>query len=510
MKNKKIFITTAVIFSIVLLGIGIFFVYQRFYSGKSDESNEEEKKIAGMAFEVTVPKNTPEGDTVHIFFQNQKNYKMKKIEDYKYWLEITEEEAGAERNGIIKYRYSRNGYNFRTAEYLEPDTNDYFWTEKGRSVTYEEGKIQKDIVKRWRWFPEEGVEIIRTSNLEPSGNFLPRINNEEFLSGQIIEDLYEPAYDDFFDSTASHMKSIGYNSVEIDPPWQWIEENGLPKVKNEYDKNPNYPSDEKLKEEILAYKNKGLTVILAPQLCCNPINTENRPKEWWDAYFSETTKFLVHHAKIAEETEVDYFHYALGHEYWENDYAARWSNVFKEIRKHFSGKVGEMVWNFGTTLGKIIPDADFIKWGGELDYFYIAISVPISTKNKPTDDELKAGAAKMLDGAKQLYDRYKKPVFVRTSYFSIENTWKGNTLTLDFPGLPDPEGNIEHTKYKQGAEDQARVVNAYFRAIAERPWIIGYAQFGYGHWENPLVTDLSVRSKPAEDIWRKWNYLIFE
>src|SRR3972149_8420412 len=100
--------------------------------------------INGMVFEVSVPKNTLENDTVHIFFQNQKNYKMKKVGDFKYQLEITEEQADIKEGVEIKYRYSRNGYNFRTAEYLEPDTDNYFWTEKGRSATYRKKTIQRD------------------------------------------------------------------------------------------------------------------------------------------------------------------------------------------------------------------------------------------------------------------------------------------------------------------------------------------------------------------------------
>src|SRR3989344_6587593 len=116
--------------------------------------------------------------------------------------------------GKIKYRYSRNGYDFNTAEYLEPDTNDYFWTEKGRSVTYKDGATQKDTVERWRWFPEGSVPIIKATSIEPKGVFLDRVGGEKFMSGQIIEDLYVESFRDFFNSTAKHMKGVGYKLAE--------------------------------------------------------------------------------------------------------------------------------------------------------------------------------------------------------------------------------------------------------------------------------------------------------
>jgi len=500
---------------IILILLAIFLVFSAsgaltylFLSNGKDIIREVPPK--GMTFEVTVPRNTPEGDTVHIYLHNQNHYKMDKVGDYKYSISLSEDKLQP-TEGKVKYRYSRNGYDFRTAEYLEPDTDDYFWTEKGRSTVYKQAFTQRDVVKRWRWFPEDSTPNVRTTTLEPQDDFLKRVGGQEFMSGQIIEDLYNEVFRDFFDSTAKHMKNIGYKLAEIDPPQQLVEENGLPRVRNLIDKNPNYPDDMTLKEEILAYKKQGLKVMLAPQLCCETLNTKNRNKKWWDAYFAEVTKFLAHYAKIAESTGVDYFHYAVGVDYQEKDYTQRWSSVFKEVRKYYKGRVGEMVWNLGSEPA-IIPDAKYISWGNELDYFYVAIDHPISSKDSPTDDELKQGAAKMLDGVKELYDRYKKPVFVRTTYFNVKNTWKGNSFysISSVPWVSEPESKIKATKYEWNTEDLARVVNAYFEAISEKPWIFGYAQFGYTHWENPLATEISVRGKPAEDIWRKWNNTIFK
>ena len=466
-----------------------------------------------MTFEVIVPQNTPPDDIIYMYTNDQRGKRMEKINSFTHQLKLTRKQVGiGESEDIVKYRYTRNNANFWTAEYLEPDTNNFFWEEPGRQAPFTVGKIQHDVVLRWRWFPSDNTPIAHTTSLEPVGDFLPRITSEPFRSGQILEDLFIEGFRDHFGTTAKHLKEIGYTWVEIDPPWQWTEEKGLPKVSNLAQDNPNYPDDQTLINEIQAMKSQNLKVMLGPQLCCTTLSTQSRSQEWWEAYFAETTRFLVHFAKIAQQSDVDAIHYAVQNDYPGNDYAARWSAVFKEVRKYFSGEVGEMVWSATESQGSIFPDADFIKWGNELDYFYVAIDAPISKRDDPTDDELKQGAAKILDGVKQLYDRYKKPVFVRTTYFNVKQTWKGNSFysISSVPWPSDPEQKLRGSKYELGVNDQARVIQAYFRAIAERSWILGYAQFGYTHWEYPLAADLSVRGKPAEDLWRKWHRLIYD
>lgn len=461
-----------------------------------------------MTFEVTVPDNTPSSDTIHLYAQSP--FPMPRVGPRKFRLTLTREQLQLEGSAqTIKYRYTRNGYDFRAAEYLEPDTGDYFWTERGRQATFARDKVQRDAVTRWRWFPPGGVTIDRTSDLEPVGEFLPRLNGTEFRSGQVIEDFYTLAFDYTFDQTAERLADLGYRWVEVDPPWQMVEENGLPKIVNQYPEAPNYPSDDKLLEEISAFKRRGLKVMLQPQHCCTVISTQNRPAGWWDSYFSEITNFLVHFAQLAERAGVEAIHYAVNTDYQAPDADARWRAVFKAIREHFRGQVGEMVWSGAG--GGVVPDGTYITWADELDYFYIAIDAPIASTSNPTDDELLAGAERVLAGPKKLYDRYGKPVFVRTTYFNVKETWRGNSF-YDIASVPwygGPEADLKNSQYAFSPDDQARVIQAYFRAIANRPWIIGYAQFGYNHMEFPLAADLSVRGRPSEDLWRDWNRVIY-
>ena len=491
-------------------------------------SSTSPKAQNAMTFVVTVPENTPQDNTVWAYIW-QAPRKMEKAGDNVYRLTLTETElveaskSQVKPDAIVPYRYSRNGYDFHTAEYLEPtaeepnrDTNDYFWTKKGREAIYNPGKTVNDTVKRWRWFSEKGMPA-QTTTLEPDREFLPRIDGISFRSGQTIEDLYVPAFHDFFDTTARHMKRLGFTWVELDPPWQWIEENGLPKIRNKSASNPNYPDDETFLEEVRAYKKEGLHVLVAPQVCCAQLNTQDRKKEWWDAYFDETERFLVYFAKLAEQGDADAFMYAVSS--WDAypasvDLEKKWRTIFGSIKKVFSGEVGEMIWMLGPDVSaspQPIPDTAFVTWGDELDFFLVAMEFPLSTKNNPTDDDLEEGAESVIEGVKKFYEKFKKPIIIRNGYFNVKYSWKGQSFyQIDsIPSISDPEAKLEESKYEFDTTDHARTVHAYFRATAERPWIAGYFHFGYTHWEDPLSPWMSIRGKQAEDIWRKWNKLIY-
>lgn len=495
-------------------------------SAKTAEPKVQEEQIRSMTFDVTIPQNTPEEDTVWVYI-GQTPLKMQKVTDFSYRIVLSETQLFGknkpQKGDKVRYRYSRNGYDFRTAEYLAPnedepdrDTNNFFWTKQGREVSYEPGKVQEDLIERWRWFPKEGM-IGKTTVLEPSGKFLPRVGGVDFMSGQTIEDLYVPAFHDFFNSTARHLKAEGFTWVELDPPWQWNEPDGLPKVVNDLGNAPNYPDDKTFLEELHAYKKAGLKVIVAPQICCTSIAAKDKPVEWWDDYFNETEGFLVHFARLSQEGDADAFMYAVPS--W-NEYPAqinveeKWRHIFKSIRKDFHGQVGEMVWLLGPEVSPTpspIPDPSYVKWDDQLDFFMVATEFPLSTQDEPTDGQLKEGADRILDGTKVFYNEFHKPVIVRNGYFNVKHSWKGQAFyQIDsVPWISEPENKLQQSRYEFNTEDHARTVNAMFQSASERPWVIGYFHFGYTHWEDPLSPWMSIRAKPAENIWSKWNGVIY-
>ncbi|MBS3080430.1 hypothetical protein J4221_03090 [Candidatus Pacearchaeota archaeon] len=526
------------ILTVVIIISGIFiFTYQREllqpkqqnYELQQEEALDIQEFSKKMTFIVNVPKNTFEEDIVYFETfrpEGLKSFKMEKISDYKHKItfdiDFLEQGVYVDDNGerIIRYAYNRNNFGFITTEYLGETTQTDYWDKLTRKISHpKQGYVQEDLVERWKWFPQGEIDF--KTQITPPEKFMERINGKEFHSGHVLNDLYVSGFDDFFNSTSKHMREQEYTWAIISPPWQWVADSP-PKVANSIelgiDENPNYPSDEKLIEHIKSLKKEGIKVFLSPQICCTVIDTQNRNDEWWNAYFSEVERFLVHHAKIAEVSGAD----ALRVDTFDADnrevknFDEKMEQMIKNIRKEFGGEIGS-----GTSIylsedkepRGIIPPVEYFTFGDKLDFFVISIDARLSRKDNPSNKELAEEAGNLIDRALPLHEKYNKPIIVIISYASIEKSWKGSAF-YDFVEIMNApwigEREWKKGKYEFSGEDQARTINAYFEAIEKRPWITGLYNFGYWMWEMPLAPDMSIRGKPAEDLWKKWNEVIYE
>jgi hypothetical protein len=475
-------------------------------------------------FNVTVPENTPDEDIIYLYLYGNNRFKMNKTSNYTHQISVDEDDiefiADERYDKIIWYRYSRNGWGFATAEFLMPDSNDYFWTKMGRETFYESGKIQNDEVNRWRWFPEGEIGIDNTSNLGPleSDSFIKRIYNHSFRSGQGIQDLYIDGFEDFFKTTAEHLINKGYQWVVFYPAWDWVEIDPLPKIQGGNIDGPEYP-DEILIQQITDYKNEGLKVVLGPQICCTMIDYKNKSIEWWEQYFLEIERFLMHYAKIASNTGVEAFFadITIGNTILEDQQIElelfeqqKWSEIWDSIMEIYNGEIGQMIWNLGVVkFSSTSPSADFVVWGDKLDFFYIQLEGEITSIENPSNEELRIGVEREIDAVISFYEMYNKPIIIQTAYHSIKDCWRGfEYAQLGNSGCGESDSE-DSCKFNFSGYDQAKIINEFFKLIKDRPWIIGYFHFGYWQYEMPLLPDWSIRGKAAENVWEKWNNLIY-
>jgi hypothetical protein len=492
----------------------------------SKQTNQTETK--NFTFRVTAPENTPDQDNIHILITDipphSKEIQMKKVGSFTYEISFSQSDlVQAFDFPKIKYRYDRNGMGFTTAEYLpddiEKDPNIAPENEEGSNYAYritnfEEGKVQEDTIKRWRWLPEGKLVKEDISKLGPTGKFLDRVGGRKFLSGAGIEDAYIPQIDHFFDILANRIKDKGYNFVVLYPPLQMKEVSGKPKIVNDLENNPNYPNDEKLIEHISAFKKKRLKVFMEPQVCCDAIDTTNKSAGWWDTYVKEITAFIVKHAKVAEKADVD----ALLFEPYNIDqemsgYSQKMQKMFNELKKHYKGETFAKVVPFlpekADTPQGFLPDLDGMSWADDVNFFVYDGEGALSQKSNPTKEELTAGAGELIDLTKTVYDKFEKPVLVRSSYFAVKQSWRSTSF---YQSIKIPAEEKYDLGYGNGGDlstyDQARVVNAFFEAISSRPWVIGFVQFGYYHWDMPTLPHWSIRGRTAEDVWVKWNEVL--
>ncbi|MFC1663046.1 hypothetical protein ACFL04_02670 [Patescibacteria group bacterium] len=501
----------------------------KFGSDINSENTNTDQDSDSIAFTVNIPANTSDGDIIYLEYfglEGMTQAKMSETIDDVYTVSIPienfEKRTGTADATVGKYRYNRNGWGWVTSEYLEPDTLQFYNNDLGREVTLTPGLEENDIIDRWRWFPVG--DINNTSNIEPVAEWQARLNDQTFWSGQIVEDLYTKEYDPHFDSLAQKLVDQGYAWAGFAPPWQWQGVDPLPVLGNSYDygstDHPNYPTYEKFVEHMKAFTDQGLEAYVLAQICCSEFDNlpvEGRSLEWQQAYADEIEKFHLFHARAAEEARAQAYLFdaysipALA----EINAVDRMAEMLVKIREIFTGQIGTHVSIFlpddSPTSQGIIPQVQDITWGDLVDFFVLRAEGSLAEKDDPTDDELKTGAAAIVDEAKVLYETFNKPVVVRTQYYSIKQAWRGPDYyhSGKIPAHETAEDAWESPQTFSG-QDQARVVNAYLQAIAERPWVIGYFNFGYTHWEMPLYPDWNTRGKPADDVIRKWNELIYE
>lgn len=475
-----------------------------------------------ITFVVTVPKNTPSGDTISVEnFQPEgvRAYRMKKVSGRTYRISFSSNQLERGTNGRYHYRYVRNRAGFHGAEYIAPD--DFAYREKrlGRSIPYNRvlaGGVERDTIRRWRWFPPGNQPVERRSQLDPSGPLLPRVNEIAFRSGQGIMDYWIPAFDPFVTPTARHLNRLGNGWVAFFPPWQWIKQDPLPIVGNERElglgDSPNYPNDAKLIEHIRAFQRAGLKIHLAPQICCTTIKTADRSPAWWEQYFSEVERFVLHHARIAQKARVDSFMVDLfeARQSGLPDLQARVDGLVSKVRDIYKGELGSILWLSGAApeTAIIFPSVDELAMVKDVDFYLAITTAAISANDTPADEELNVGAGRVLDATKELYETTGKPTIVLLQSYGVQQAWKGDAFIQTKP-VPGAGDNATSGKFHRfSGQDQARVVHAYFEALRDRPWVIGAWHFGYEFWEYPLLPDWSIRGGPAEDVFRKWNRVI--
>jgi len=179
------------------------------------------------------------------------------------------------------------------------------------------------------------------------------------------------------------------------------------------------PSDRSLVHVINQAHQLGMKVMLKPHidlldqsagLCRGDIGFQNERD--WQEWFLEYLEFILHYAKIAEETKTELF--CMGTElcfastkttFWQKE-------IIPRIRKVYSGKlIYAANWD----------EYKNIRFWDDLDYVGIDAYFPISRKRSPGYEEIKASWIKWADEIESWQKTINKPViFTEIGYRSCE------------------------------------------------------------------------------------------
>jgi hypothetical protein len=254
---------------------------------------------------------------------------------------------------------------------------------------------------------------------------------------------------------------------------------------------PRTPTDEDLVHVIAKAHSLGMKVMLKPHVDLN-----NDPAHWrgqigfdneadWDAWFASYRDFINHYAELAQSNGVEQF--CVGTELeGTSGRESDWRQVIAEVRKRFSGPI-----TYASNKG---GEETNIKWWDAVDYIGVDAYYPLTNKNDPTFEELKAAWESHLAILEDLANLYGKQIIItEIGYRSIDGA---NKAPWDWQS----SGTID-------LQEQADCYRAFFETFWNRPWLAGV--YWWMWWADPAIggaTDDSYTpyKKPAEDVLRAY------
>jgi hypothetical protein len=232
-----------------------------------------------------------------------------------------------------------------------------------------------------------------------------------------------------------------------------------------------------------------------------PSTVEGDDTQAWDKWWSDFRQFLLHYAKIAEQTKCEVF--SLGCEMGSTERQEdKWRSLIAEIRKVYSGAI---------TYDTNHDEENRLTWWDAVDIISISGYYPIGTgklAKAATDpnevppsensvESLKLKWKPIKERLRRISQRHDRPIlFIEIGVCSVRN---GSSIPWNHP---DP--NLFYD-----ADEQSRYYQATIETFWDEPWFIG---FTWWDWPDHLYsleqaksnTGFCIYGKPAEQVVRQW------
>jgi hypothetical protein len=273
----------------------------------------------------------------------------------------------------------------------------------------------------------------------------------------------------------------------------------------------NIVSDSEIQRAIGLARQNNLKIILKPMVNIrdgtwralidfrtpdNKIDTQS-----WDKWWANYGEFILHYAKIAQETHCEML--CLGCEMGSTErYGKKWRDLIAEVRKVYTGFL---------TYSANHGNEDRIGWWDAIDiigmsgYYPVGIDNPAQTPNDlstvpPAESSVEAMKNKWLPIKKKLGYVSKQ---VNRPLFFIEI---GVCSARGFAAAPWTHPQKDATF---DGNEQARFYQAVMEAFWDEPWFVG---FSWWDWPANLYslndaktdTGFCIYGKPAEKLIKEW------
>ncbi len=351
-----------------------------------------------------------------------------------------------------------------------------------------------DTIKAWRWDAEVP---------DYSFSVVP-VKKREFFGAVDLLDFYDPDFITLYWSTFNHLEKKGIKWVAIPTNWQYSQLEPLPELEPRGIKLNflGIPTEDLRKIVREAHKRGFKVVLYMGTVSENTLgNIFNRnSNEWYEQWFKEEEKFMLYHAKIAEELGVEMVVLprtsilSFEDESYKETFNKKMKDLIKKFKQEYSGLI--------TSEEDTYTLAEKYNFFTEMDYLGVLFDHGLDLPDDASVEEIEEKFAALLDERyKPISEQYGKPfIFTQVHYPSVSDALsKGGAAANLASNEPDNDS------IKLDLELQARIYEGLFRTIAKREWVVGVFPFSYNLINQPGTKSFDIRGKPAEEVFAAYS-----
>lgn len=459
---------------------------------------------ASVAFQATVPANTPASDGVSIQFNPYAWFEplpMWHTGDAEWSFTLF---APLDFSGPLTYRYCRNQQCG-----IADDVDSAGPNASGRPMPT--GNKAIDTVRAWQWLE---------AALPPTNVVAPEITARPgFEAGYEMVPSFRPNWSGSELHALDEMTSSGANALTLTPTWILRRNNPLPALTFD---PASAPLDDEVRMVVAEAGRRGLRVALHPAIrpasgiLADWWSSSPRDSAWWTVWFEAYRSFLVTEARLAQEAGAaklvlggpDVAPALPGGTLADGtpsgappDADSRWRQVISDVRAVYQGRLAFEI-DLGQNLAPLPPFLDAV------DEVHVYWHAPLASSDGASFSDLRLAAADLLD--KTLIPDpglQGKPLVLIVEYLSVAGGLTGCAREPNGACRPVEafdEGAVVDPDLQVNLDAQSEAVNAVLLEASQRSQVTGF----YVRRYNPTVAlqdkSASVNGKPARDVLWFW------
>ncbi len=459
-----------------------------------------------IVFRVTVPQDTPTGDTIYVQFN-----------PYGWTPPIPMWSTGANQwayklNGPLNivgsfgYRYCRNAQCDSADDAQTAGANS-----RGHTVTPSIAPQEIfDTVNEWTWPQKTGSPTLVATDISSRGT--------GFMAGVEFQSYYEPNTPTFIPYALQNIQALGSNWVILTPSWTYTRINPL--IFSEQPGKDAFWSDTATSMTQARALNLNVALFPQPRFATNANDfwkSAPRDPNWWNSWFDHYRAFVIHYADLASLAGAqgliiggDWIIPALPAGTLADgtpsgvptDAEARWKSVIAEVRQHFHGNV---IFALPYDTGVVDAPVSILQ---DADAVYLLWFAKLSDQPNPNKADLLNEAGRLLDtNVSPIQVQVNKPFVIGLSYPSSTYSAtgcipNGSSGCLYWTALNRPNSDLSTVNLD--LQQQVDIYDAVFNALNARSWVSGLISRGYFAPVALQDKSASIHGKPASDLLWYW------